>query len=247
MTLVEFLAPVSKSSRRDQLLGLLYYCHRYKGMDALTVDDIRRELASARIVDHKKINVADVLAKSGHYVDSPGIADNRRLWKLTDSGTEFVRKLLGLPASDIEIEHDTGALSSVCAKIKDNHVREYVEESIKCLQINALRASVVFLWSGAIRTIQSKLVAGDVGKLQVAIIKHDPKARKVSRIDDFAYIKDKITLLAALEVGLIDKSEKDTLQEALDLRNRCGHPGKYMPGVKRTSSFIEDVVSIVFK
>jgi len=33
--------------------------------------------------------------------------------------------------------------------------------------------------------------------------------------------------------------------EALDLRNRCGHPTNYRPGVKRVSSFIEDVVGIV--
>ena len=29
-------------------------------------------------------------------------------------------------------------------------------------------------------------------------------------------------------------------------RNRCGHPGKYKPGVKQVSSFIEDIISIVF-
>ena len=61
-----------------------------------------------------------------------------------------------------------------------------------------------------------------------------------------AYVKDKLTLLAAQELGLLDKSEKDTLQENLNLRNRCGHPSKYRPGVKKVSSFIEDVVSTVF-
>jgi hypothetical protein len=53
-------------------------------------------------------------------------------------------------------------------------------------------------------------------------------------------------LLAAKDLGQLDKNQKDTLEEALDLRNRCGHPGKYKPGVKKVSSYIEDIVSIVF-
>jgi hypothetical protein len=36
------------------------------------------------------------------------------------------------------------------------------------------------------------------------------------------------------------------LEEALNLRNRCGHPTKYRPGEKKVSSFIEDVAGIVF-
>lgn len=109
-----------------------------------------------------------------------------------------------------------------------------------------MRASIVFLWSGAIREIQQKLLFVDNKKLNTAIQKHDPKARNVRRIDHFAYIKDKVTLLSALEIGMLDKNEKDILEEALNLRNKCGHPGKYKPGPKKVSSFIEDIVNVVF-
>jgi hypothetical protein len=68
----------------------------------------------------------------------------------------------------------------------------------------------------------------------------------VTKLEDFAYIKDATALLAFQELGIVDKGEKATLGEALDLRNRCGHPTKYKPGVKKASSFIEDVVGIVF-
>jgi hypothetical protein len=104
----------------------------------------------------------------------------------------------------------------------------------------------VFLWSGAIKTIQLRMLAVAQAQVNAAIHKHDPQARNVTRPDHFAYVKDKISILAAMDLGLLDKSEKDTLIEALDLRNRSGHPGKYKPGVKKVSSFIEDVISIVF-
>ena len=48
------------------------------------------------------------------------------------------------------------------------------------------------------------------------------------------------------DLGVVDKAQKDTLVDALNLRNRCGHPTKVKPGVNKAKSFIEDVVGIVF-
>ena len=76
--------------------------------------------------------------------------------------------------------------------------------------------------------------------------KHDHKARRVIKIDAFAYIKDSTALLVTKGIGVLDKQENDTFDEALDLRNCCGHPGKYESGIKKVSGFIENVVSIPF-
>lgn len=246
MTLVEFIAPLKNAPNRDKCLAVLYYQHRYANNEALTVDQIRSALKNARVTRWAKINVADVLAKSGHYVDSPGSQGTRRLWKLTDTGKDHVRTLLGLPSAEPEIEHDVASLMTLSSKVDDLEVREYIDESIKCLQVGALRAAVVFLWTGAIRSLQQKALSAGTKHLNTALLKHDPKVHRVSKIDDFAYVKDKITLLGLQEMGILDKGQRTTLEEALDLRNRCGHPTKYRPGVKKASSFIEDVVGIAF-
>ena len=191
--------------------------------------------------------MADVISKSGHLVDSPGLEGNKRLWHLTDSGRSYVRELLSLPKSDIEVEHDIGTLQAAVSKIQNTDIRNYLEEGLKCLQVGALRACVVFVWAAAVRIIQEKLIGSYQTTVNSAIKKHDPKARDIRRLDDFAYIKDSVILLAARELGVVDKSQKDTLEEALGLRNRCGHPSKYIPGVKKVSAFIEDLVSIVFR
>jgi hypothetical protein len=246
MTLVEFIAPLSKNKYQDRILAILYYNERYEGKGALTVEQIRQGLKIARVKGWSKVNVADVISKSGHFVDTPGLEGNKRLWHLTDSGRTYVRELLSLPKSDVEVEHDIGTLQEIVSKIQNTDVRDYLEEGLKCLQVGALRACVVFVWTAAIRIIQEKLVASHQSTLNSAIKKHDPKARDIRRLDDFAYVKDSLTLLAAKELGVIDKNQKDTLEEALGLRNRCGHPSKYIPGIKKVSAFIEDLVSIVF-
>jgi hypothetical protein len=246
VTLVEFVAPLANAPHRDKCLSILYFQHRYENVQSLTVDELRLSLQRARIPRWAKINVADVLAKAGSFVDSPGTKGDRRLWTLTKSGEQYVRSLLGLPQAEPEIEHDTSFLIDLASGITNVEVRAYIEESIKCLQVNALRASVVFLWTGAVRLLQESMLSIGPPKLNPAISKHDPKARHVSKLDDFAYIKDKVMLLAAQELGLLDKGQRETLEEALNLRNRCGHPTRYRPGTKKVSSFIEDITGIVF-
>jgi len=246
MTLVEFITPLKERRHRDRVLGVLYFKQKYDDVCTMTTGEIRQAMRLARVKSWSKVNISDVLAGSGSYVDSPSYEGGRRLWSLTPSGVLYVQELLGLSSTEPEIEHDIGSLSRVVSAIAVPQVKDYVSEALKCLQVDALRATVVFLWTGAIRTIHDRLLTLGTGPLNTALQKHDPKARFVKRIDDFAYIKDKTTLLVAQELGLLDKAEKDTLQEALGLRNRCGHPGNYKPGIKRVSSFVEDILSVVF-
>lgn len=246
MTLVEFLNPVRNSSNRDRCLAVLYYKHRYDQIESLTAEQIKSALVQCRIPNAKSTNVPDVLAKSGALVDSPGAKGLARLWKLTGAGEIHVRQMMGLKVSEAEIEHDVSYLKTVAANISDAIIRAYIEEGIDCLSIGALKAGVVFVWAGAVRTLQERVLAAGLPQANAAIQTHDTKAREVKKLDDFQYIKESTLLLAAEGVGVLDKAERTTLEENLNLRNKCGHPNKYDPGIKKASSFIEDVTGILF-
>lgn len=246
MTLVEFIAPLSRSKNQDRILAVMYYEERYEQKAAMTAATIRQALRTARVKGWARVNVLDVLNRSGAFVDTSGFVGRARLWKLTDSGRAEVRRLLGLPQADPEVEHDISTLQSLIAKVPDPDVRDYLAEALKCLQVDALRAGTVFVWAAAIRTIQTEALALGSAAATAALQVHDPKVRPVKNINDFAYVRDETVLLAAKDLGILDKSEKDTLKEDLDLRNRCGHPSKFRPGVKKVSAFVEDITSIVF-
>jgi hypothetical protein len=110
-----------------------------------------------------------------------------------------------------------------------------------------MRACVVFVWTSAIRTIQERLITTKgPAVVTAALAACNSKAREVKTIDDFAYSKESEQLMIAQDLALIDKNEKRVLGDALDLRNSCGHPGKYQPGFKKVSSFVEDVIGVVF-
>lgn len=246
MTLVEFIHPVKQSKRLDQVLCVLYFLKRYEHHDSSTVAEVRGGLSRGRVSKPKEINVASVLANAAPYVDNVGKRGGSFLWTITETGEEYVRNLLQLPSVEPEVEQSVGSLESLSARLEDEVVRGYVEEAITCIRARALRASVVFLWSGAVQVLREEAWSKGSKAVNAAVLKHDPKARRLNKADDFAYVRDEVLLLACQELGIFDKGQRGTMNEALGLRNKCGHPTKYKAGVAKVTSFIEDVTGIVW-
>jgi len=213
----------------------------------MTVESLRNILKRARIPKAAKLNLAATLSQSAPNVDVSGKDGNRFLWSITQSGQDYVRNLLNLPDADIEIEHDVSTLKSIVNSISNTQTADYINEAIKCISVGALRASVVFVWAGVVDRLKKEIIACDKKLINSAAKKFDSKARTIKKTDDFAYFKESTLLLISVELGILDKNEKGILEEALNLRNKCGHPGKYKAGPKKVSSFIEDVTGIIFK
>jgi hypothetical protein len=241
----EFLHPLSRATQRDLVLAVMYYLKRYNGEAAVTTADIKAAFASARHSRGKRIQYAAVLNQAVPYVESPGGEGGRLLWSLTDFGEKRVRELLDLPAAEPEVEHDVSALTKLAAKVPDEDVRDYIEEAIKCLRAGAFRASVVFLWTGAIATLRDELWKHGAAKIDAEVKKYQPKT-DFKKKDDFALVKDVNLIEVAENLGRFDKGEKQMMQQALTVRNQCGHPGKYSVREKKVSAVVEDVLGIVF-
>lgn len=246
MTLIEFLHPLKGGNNRDICLAAMYFHQRYEGLSEVTVDGLRTLLKRAKVQRAPTMNVAQVLSVAAPFVHSPGKQGNKFLWELTATGQNHVRQLLSLPASDPEVENDVAALQTLVCAVADVDLADYLNEAVKCLQVNALRATVVFTWSAAIKKIRDNVFHSGLAAADAAIKKYDQKAKTLSKVDDLVLVKESVLLLAAQELGLFDKNQRGTLEECLNLRNKCGHPGKYKLGPKKVSSFIEDVTGIVF-
>ena len=245
-TIVEYLAPLKKASGRDQILTAMYYAEQFEGISTFVVEDIRQLLRRARVQGAVGKDLHTPLARAGALAYSPGTSGGRKQWQLTETGRNHVRSLLGLPEGAKETEHEVGTLVRLVGQISDPDVQGYVSEALDCLRFDALRACAVFLWAGAARSIQQEMLKHCLPAVNAALTKHDKGARQIRTIDDFAYVKESIQLLAAEELGLFDKNQRQMLGQALDLRNKCGHPGKYDPGPKKVAAFIEDILKIVF-
>src|ERR1700728_3563151 len=130
MILVEFLNPIKGNRNKDRCLAVLYFKEHYEQKTALTSDQVHAALILSRTPNAKKVNVADVLNKSGDSVDSPGASGKSRLWSLTKAGTAYVRTILKLPESEVEIEFEIGSLKMLAARIPNEDARDYIEEAV---------------------------------------------------------------------------------------------------------------------
>lgn len=247
MTLVEFLHPLKSKSVMEICLAAMYFDEHFEKGEPLTVEALRKLLKRAKVPRADKLNLADTLSKSAPYVEVVGKEGNRFIWRLTTTGQEHVRELVGLPTYDIEIENDVYSLKQIVSSFTDRDVVDYILEAIKCLQVGALRATVVFLWAGAVKKLRDDAFFCGPKDVTNAVMKFDEKAKPIRKVDDLVLVKETVLLLSLQELGLVDKNERSVLEDCLNLRNKCGHPGKYSPGEKKVSSFIEDLTGIVFK
>jgi len=244
LTFVEFVQPVRSQSNRAKVLAAMYWLEQVERESPVSSAQIRTALVKAKIPAAAKINVSDVLAKAESRVEWS--ADTKSPWKLTDTGREYVRADLGLEvAQESALDGGADSIRAVLGGIGDQVAQSYVEEAVLCLEAGALRASVVFVWSGGMRTLQDSAMSFGVVAIEAALQKHDARV-KFKKFEDFAGARDTVQLLAFRELAMVDKGEWATLQEGLDLRNRCGHPTKYTPGAAKVRAFIEDVVGIIF-
>src|SRR4051794_26972312 len=99
MTLIEFLNPLKKAPQRDICLATIYYQTNYASSGPLTVSQIRAALQQARVNGAKGMNIARALDSAGHLVDVSNAFKDQKVWKLTASGEQHVRDLLGLSSS----------------------------------------------------------------------------------------------------------------------------------------------------
>lgn len=243
MLFVEFIAPLKKGTQAQYCLCSLYFIKHNLNIEIAAVGQIKNLLVRGRIVKKSsKLNYPRALNSLKEYVDSPAI----NMWQITPSGEKEVARLLNIQVQNIETENDTTTLDGLIDKVSNADVRDYLAEAIDCLRIGRLRACVVFVWSGSVYVMRERLMNINSKTLNAYLQKHDPKSRTISSLDDFVYIKDSNLLLAMQDCGLCDKNQRDILEECLNLRNKCGHPGRYSPGPKRVSAFIEDIISILF-
>jgi len=246
VTLAEFLYPLRAKAKGEQVLAALYFLKHQMDFPQATPSRIRTDLMDAQVPRAKTANYSAVLARLVPRVHRVGSGR----WEITETGEKYVRTVLGLTL-DREADlapQDVGVLAKLAAALSDDAERDYVEEAIKCLEVGARRASVVFLWAGAVHNLREKVWSqNQPPSIEAALKSHNPKARPFKKKGDFANVSDSDLLQIGQDFEIIDKNDKTMLSQALDLRNSCGHPVKYKPGEKKVSSFIEDVLQIVFE
>jgi len=246
VTAVEFLYPLRGRPQPTQVVAALYFMKHIgppRKSTAMSRDVVQLLERAGLTRGYAPMNGGRALSRAIPQVHQ---LRPKGAWEITETGEKFVRQILEIEDVPDPPSADAAKLHALAETQTNDHVKGYIEEAIKCYEAGALRAAVVFVWTGAVRTLQEAALAKGKKASTEALQKHDSKARTIRSVDDFAYVKEKTLLFACVDLGVIDKGEKGMLIQALELRNNCGHPTKYRPRQSKVDSFVEDVVGIVF-
>lgn len=155
-----------------------------------------------------------------------------------------------LPVSDIARQAPAQALHSLreSAASTPGNYRQYLEEAIDCYEASAYRGAVLMVWAATIEHIYSVIEGHQSGfkLIEVENFKRFEKSngyRKISKKNDLLYVNDKNFFLICEDAGVFNKNARSILDDALNTRNRCGHPTGYAVGREEVVIFIERLIN----
>lgn len=91
MSLGEFMNRINPKSHGDKILVFGYYLEKIKGYESFNLDDIEKCYQDARLPKTKNFSpYITHLIRQGYLMDSEQKKDNKKAWKLTKNGIDYV-------------------------------------------------------------------------------------------------------------------------------------------------------------
>jgi hypothetical protein len=116
---------------------------------------------------------------------------------------------------------------------------ELFRESIRCIENELFRASVVLAWSGFIDYIFEKISVEGFHKIKGSRSnwKYDSSEKMIENQSDYSIIE------ALKEAKLITKDDMKAFQGYLNTRNNCAHPSDYFPDKNETIGYLSGLLN----
>jgi hypothetical protein len=151
----------------------------------------------------------------------------------------------GAPAADVTQSPALAlkTLNNAVAKAPADY-RDYLVEAVSCYENGLYRAAILMVWAACMEHlyITASGHANGVKEFQKANFdrfRTSRNYREIMKKDDFLYLGESNWLLLAEDAAMMNKNARQLLVERLNLRNKCGHPTKYVVGREETVVFIE--------
>lgn len=245
-----------------------------KEINKLRTVSVSGQSLRKRIKDaHKKwLPVAGVL-ETGSMVDSSDLREVSMAWttmaKLANNPSSRKQYKVLLKTIMTKIENDVlhkfirdsaiqtigDTLRKLVQPVTNPELLKYLDESIRCAEMNCIRASVVLAWCAVAHVIHRNLTSLGIPALNAgfARMKSDSGLMFKTFKRDYVFSTD-LDVQEAADAHLIlfcrfmtflDDTQYKHLKGALDLRNGCGHPTGYQPESVKLQAFYADITQLV--
>lgn len=203
------------------------------------VTEIRSKAKSVGcVVD--KWNVSDILSKGqGYTLQLLGG------YELSEKGKARLREL-GLDTASPAAVQVALDFRKHLTNITDADTRSFVEEAIKCYEAKLFRSAIVMSWLAAVDVLKKEVVEKHLSAFNVEARRVNPRWKDASNADEIGIMNEGDFLNRLMAISVIGKNRKQRLEQALTLRNGCGHPNSLKVGQNEVAAHIEALLQNVF-
>jgi hypothetical protein len=222
----------------SQTLKLLVVLSTFDG--AVALKDL---LGRAEEAGYKRRNWANPSASLSR---TGGLAiHTAKGWEITRAGREYLANEGMVEASqgviNVAIE-----LRKYLSQVRNSETSDFVNEAIRCYELNLSRSSVVMSWLAAVYVLQCHVLRACLPDFNAEMARRDPKWKPAKNTDGLSRAKESEFLDALVSIGVLGKNAKEALKQCLDRRNACGHPNSFKLGPNVVAAHIETLLQNVF-
>lgn len=241
-TFIASVPQVTQLSQRTHILLVAYYLYNSGSKDFSPIV-LKNSFLKARLPFPDKIdnNLAEL--SSGSNPPLLRLKDNKYVLSIYGDN-ELKAYLKDKPG----VETGVGILKELLTKIKNENQRTFLSEAIVCAEKRAYRASIIMTWLFVMDHLQ-EYILNSKKKLQdfnTAMSKRtDTKKLSIQAKDDFADLREGVSIEIMHSAGIITKGIKKILLNKLDTRNDCAHPSDIIIREITVVEFIDTLVNNV--
>ena len=108
--------------------------------------------------------------------------------------------------------------------IKDDSIRSFIQDAIKCYEGELYRPAILMSWMAAIYILYKHVHNKCLKEFNEEAKSKDGKWKAAKEIDDLGRMKEVVFLDRLEALAVIDRTRKNQLGICLKLRNICSHP-----------------------
>ncbi|MYH34744.1 MAG: hypothetical protein F4133_13190 [Gammaproteobacteria bacterium] len=166
-------------------------------------------------------------------------------WEITETGKQRLRNL-GISKISAAAVQTAIDLRQELSKIRNVDTRSFVEEAIKCYELELYRSAIVMSWMGAISVLYSHVHANHLARFNAEAKRVDPKWKDAITTDDLTRMREAEFLDRIAAISIIGKDVKRALRDCLARRNSCGHPNSLKIRSNTVAHHVEILLLNVF-
>lgn len=225
---------------KEQIKLFAWWLHSHRGMEMFGPADIRA------CYDKLHMSHQAVATYLGRLVDSKELLKDKGLYKLGRGVRTELDKKYGVHHSVIAVSK---LLSELPDKVPSLAEKTFLNEAMKCYEIEAFRACIVMTWNLAYDHLANWILNNPqrLADFNAAITKRFPKRTgiAIAQRDDFEEFTEADMIEVCYTANLVNKNTTEILRGKLKRRNAAAHPSTVVIVQSQADDVITDLVNNV--